>query len=336
MTLAASLPGSHPPRSDSSTVAASIGDLSDTPKYNIKAVSAETGIRAVTLRAWERRYKLLRPQRTHSNYRLYSERDIALLRWVKQHVDSGFSISAAAAEWAEMRRAGKWPMPAVEVPRPTGAPSAAVPAATLAMRLYTALLAHDEASAGPVLSEAFSLYDVRAVALEVMMPCLHAIGDAWERGDIRIATEHFASNYLRGRLLTLFQSQPLNRSGARILVGSAPHEFHDIGGLMLALLLRREGYRVEFLGQDVQVDDLLEYARQERPALICMAAAAEHSARELRRLPAGLATMRPRPLFGFGGPAFNFYPKLRESIPGVFLGETLDAAVQKVHKILRS
>lgn len=314
----------------------SIGKLPDSPKYNIKTVCSETGIRPVTLRAWERRYNLLRPHRTRSNYRLYSERDLALLRWLKQRVDSGLPISTAASELAEMRRTGMWPEPVPQLPRLSPSPSlgaAAAPAA-YAMRLYTALVGHDEVGAAGVLAEAYATHDIPTVCVDVMVPCLVSIGDAWQGGQIRIATEHFASNFLRGRLITLFQAQPMPRTAARILVGCAPTELHDIGGLMLAVLLRREGYRVEFLGQDVHIDDLIEYARLERPALICLSASSESAARELSRVHAGLASMRPRPKFGFGGRVFNLHPVLRQSTPGTFLGETLLEAVTNIRRLL--
>ena len=58
-------------------------DFSEEPKYTIKAVCGQTGIRAVTLRAWERRHELLNPHRSENRYRLYSERDVAILRWIK-------------------------------------------------------------------------------------------------------------------------------------------------------------------------------------------------------------------------------------------------------------
>jgi DNA-binding transcriptional MerR regulator len=314
--------------------AGSISDLSDSPKYNIKAVCLQTGIRPVTLRAWERRYKLLNPHRTRSNYRLYSDRDLAILRWLKNRVDSGLPISTAATELTEMRRLDSWPEPLPLMPPPPPVLREGVAPAHYAARLYKALTAHSESDANAVFTELYALYDVGTVCTDVILPCLITIGDAWQRGQIRITTEHFASNYLRGRVMTLYQSQPMARNAARILVGCAPHELHDIGSLVLALFLRREGYRVEFLGQDVYVDDLLEYARLERPALICLAATSELSARELKRVHAGLVNMRPRPKFGFGGPIFVLKPALCESTPGIYLGDSLPAASARIRQLL--
>jgi len=69
----------------------------DVPLFNTKAVVRETGIAAPTLRAWERRYSILSPERAQNDYRLYSERDIAIIRWLKDRVDAGMSISQAIA-----------------------------------------------------------------------------------------------------------------------------------------------------------------------------------------------------------------------------------------------
>jgi DNA-binding transcriptional MerR regulator len=310
-----------------------IVEFSDKPKHTIKIVCARTGVLAVTLRAWERRYKLLKPRRTSGNYRLYSDRDIALLRWIKSRVEAGTPIGRVADEFHALRRAGRWPEAA---PAPPQAPLAesATPPDVYARRLYAALAAMDEAQAAEVLRQAHALFDLNAICLDILQPCLYDIGEAWYRGEIRIATEHFASQYLRGRLLTLFQAYPMRHRAPRAVVGCAPNEFHDIGSLMLALFLRREGYRVEFIGADVQLEDLSAYARAERPALICLSANSEATARGLRQMDARLAGMRPRPRFAFGGRIFNLKPSLRASIPGLFLGEDAGQAVACVRELL--
>src|SRR5947209_6734015 len=70
---------------------------SDIPLFNTKAVVQQTGVPAPTLRAWERRYTILSPERANNDYRLYSERDVVTIRWLKEHVDAGMSISQAIA-----------------------------------------------------------------------------------------------------------------------------------------------------------------------------------------------------------------------------------------------
>ncbi|MBA2394221.1 MAG: MerR family transcriptional regulator [Ktedonobacteraceae bacterium] len=85
--------------------------FSATPVFNTKAVVQQTGIAAPTLRAWERRYDLLSPERADNDYRLYSERDIALIRWLKARTDSGISISQAISLFRHLNQEHKELMP---------------------------------------------------------------------------------------------------------------------------------------------------------------------------------------------------------------------------------
>ena len=86
-----------------------INDLPDEPKYPVKRISDLTGINPVTLRAWERRYGILKPDRDENRYRLYSDQDLAILRWLINKKNSGVSISTAAANLKDMIVQGIWP-----------------------------------------------------------------------------------------------------------------------------------------------------------------------------------------------------------------------------------
>jgi hypothetical protein len=102
----------------------SIAEFSKDPKYTIKVVSERSGVRTVTLRAWERRYDLLEPERLDNNYRLYSERDIEVIRWITNRLDDGLSISNAVLEYKNLRKNGLWPeaLPSVLPPEPSKIP----------------------------------------------------------------------------------------------------------------------------------------------------------------------------------------------------------------------
>jgi len=308
-------------------------ELSDEPKFTIKAVSAQTGVLPVTLRAWERRHEVLTPHRSDNRYRLYSERDVAILRWIKSRVDEGVSISEAVAELRQMVRAGIWPEVAQDSPQPEMRPNTTQPA-TYAAQLYKALIRHDEVRAGELMREILAGYDLKTLFEAILTPCLVDIGEAWYRGEIRITTEHFASTYLRGKLLALLQSYPLRRNAPYIMLGGAPTEQHEMGSLMLAILLRSQGYRVEYLGPDIPIEDLVDYAKQERPALIILSASMEEAALEMRRLQEKLSRLRSAPIFGYGGRAFNTHPDLCQRVPGIFLGKTLSEATETVNRLL--
>lgn len=312
-----------------------IVDLPDDPKFTIKSVATQTGIRPVTLRAWERRHEVLNPHRADNRYRLYSERDVAILRWLKNRVDEGISISNAVSELRSLTSNNLWPEAIPSAPKQIQAASDKPPA-HYASQLFRALIKHDENRASDLLREAHALFDLMTVCTGVIGPALRDIGEAWYRGEIRITTEHFASAFLRGKLLSLLQAYPSRRSAPLILVGCAPMEQHELGSLMLAVLLRSEGLRIEYLGPDIPVEDLADYAIYEQPAMVILSATSEYSAREMRPMQELLKKTRPTPVFGYGGLAFDLDPKLRKEIPGNFLGSSLQEALDTVKTLLKT
>ena len=310
-----------------------ISEFSEDPKYTIKNVSAQTGILPVTLRAWERRYQVLSPGRSGNRYRLYSDRDVAVLRWLKSRIQNGISISFAVDELLQYTRNGTWPEAV-----PTGilleSSQSNTPPIKYARRLYHLLINFDESGAGELIREIFANYDLRTITIEVFTPCLVEIGEAWNRGEIKITTEHFASAYIRGKLLSLLQAYPAKRNVPFIVIAGAPSEEHEIGALMMAVLLRSEGFRVEFLGTDIPLDDLVYHTRYEKPDMIVLTATTRTAALELKRMQEKLDQLRTVPIFGYGGFAFNLEPDLLNLVPGIFLGKSMDAALNKIKSLL--
>jgi methanogenic corrinoid protein MtbC1 len=288
----------------------------------------------VTLRAWERRHDLLTPFRSDNRYRLYSDRDVAILRWIKNRVDGGVSISNAVNELRSMQKNGVWPEAIPTAPAATITASA-TPPERYASQFYQAILRHDETQAGDLLREAHAIFDLMTIFTQVIIPPLVDIGEAWYRGEIRVTTEHFASSFIRGRLLSLMQAYPSRRNAPYILVGCAPTEQHEIGSLMVAVLLRSTGYRVEYLGPDIPLDDLVDYAGFEHPALICLAASSESAAREMIGLQDRLNRLRPPVLLGYGGRAFDLQPVLRSKVGGNYLGSTLPDSLATIKSMLQ-
>lgn len=308
-------------------------ELSDEPKFTIKTVTTQTGIRAVTIRAWENRYGLLNPQRSENRYRLYSERDVAILRWVKSQVDQGISISNVVKDLKGMLSRGDYPevLPSITTRVRSYQP---VPPEKVANDLFQLLSRHDEAGATEVLKQANAMYDLTTVCVDVIGHTLIAVGDAWHKGEMRITDEHFASRFLQGKLINLLQAYPNRRGAPLILMACAPEEQHEIGCLMMSVLLRHDGYRVEYLGPDLPLDDIVDYAKQEHPAMICMSATMEESAMRLQKMQDKLSKIKPKPIFGYGGQAFIFKPSLRNLIPGVYLGDSVTEGQAIIERLL--
>lgn len=294
---------------------------STTPLFNTKAVVQETGVSAATLRAWERRYGVPEPDRTGSNYRLYSEREIALVRWLKERVDAGLSISQAVELYRRMED-GESVKTTLPTMNRAGNHHTVPGFVDSRKRLIEAFLHFDEQGAEKVLNELFSLYTIEDVLAEVIYPAMVKVGDMWHSGDIGVPTEHFASAYVERKIMTLMNAQPSNHDAPLIVSGCAPHEHHELGILLISLFLRRTGLRVIYLGQNVPFVDLQAALEALRPAMLALSASSEESASELIQIGEMLTHMSaPRPLFAYGGRAFEVNTHLSEQIPyGIYLG----------------
>jgi MerR family transcriptional regulator, light-induced transcriptional regulator len=314
---------------------ASILDFANEAKYNIKAVSQKTEIQSVTIRAWERRYQLLSPKRSENGYRLYSERDIAILGWVKKQVDDGFSISSVVAEFRQAINSKNWPEAVINEKGPLPSRvSVSESAGTLADQFTRALCRIDERMASDIFSEALGSFNLQQLCETILIPTLVEIGSRWERGEVNVSIEHFASYLIEGKLQSIYHSLPLHSSAPKVMVGCGPDELHEIGSLIFAILLRDSGYRVEFLGPDIPLEDLALYAKNEKPRLIILSATLKNSALKLIYFGSLMEEITPRPIFGFGGAVFNSDPGLISQVPGVYLGRTLTDSLAKVKTLV--
>lgn len=320
-----------------------LDEYSTTPLYNIKAVVQSTNISPSTLRAWERRYNMCQPQRSESGYRLYSDRDVAIIRWLKMQVDAGMAISQAVTWLQNLIDLAPTASQAPVLPEPMGGLESARPQRSLELanvsvlqqRLLHALLAYQEDGAEAVLAHAFALYSIEQVGEEVIMPVLVEIGDRWHRGLLSVTREHYATNYLIQRLAALLRTVPNATNTPLIWVGCAPGEQHEIGAMLLSIYLRRVGYTVRYLGQDLPGEDLVAETKLVKPELLLFSATTVEAANKLQSLCEMLANLDPpRPMIGYGGRAFNLRPELRDEIAGVYLGATAVEAVESIGDLL--
>lgn len=309
----------------------------ETPIYTIKTVVQQTGITPTTLRAWERRYGILQPDRTDGGYRLYSDHDIALLRWLKNQVESGINIGRAVALLELKREEAELPTPAPAASgRFRASPEPEVPGIStdtrhtdaIAEELLIGLMAFCETKAGTILSEAFALYPVEIVAEHIIVPALHEAGERWQRGEATIVQTNFVASFLRQRITAMFTAYSQPSSGPLAITGSAPGEWHDIGILLVSLALRRQGWRVLYLGQNVPAAQLLEALPSLKPELVCFSATTvESAARLMTAADAVMQLPHPPARFLFGGRAFDLNAELRQRCPAAYAGRSASEAV---------
>ena len=225
------------------------------PAYlNIAAVAKRTGIPADTLRKWEQRYGVLRPTRSGGGHRRYSDVDVGRVEWLKARLDEGYRISEAAA----MLGGGS-----LEAPKTP---------AKLRDAIYDALLEPDLPRVRSLLDQAFAVQHISRTLTQVIAPLLTRTGEGWASGELTVAQEHVLSAEVRARLDPLAISSGSGVRGAAVLA-CAPGEQHELGLLMLAALMRADGWRVVYLGGDTPVDGAVSMARHVDAVALCISAA---------------------------------------------------------------
>lgn len=285
-------------------------------KYTVAEVEQRSGVPASSLRQWERRYGFPRPQRSRSGYRLYGDNDLRQIETMRSLIADGVPASRAAELVIERGRRTVGPRPAEE----------------LAKELVDALVAVDEVRAGSVLSEAFALHDMEHVLLDIVTPAMVTVGEMWHAGEILVTTEHFATNYIQGRLRALpgLRAGPIH--ARRVVVACAPNERHELGALVLAVLLRRAGVDAVFLGADTPLADLLEMTRVLRPDAVFLSALRPEAVEELKLHRAQLRAMEP--LLVVGGQAFEDAPDAAGELGAVYLGNDVRKVIPQVIALL--
>ncbi|HWD78672.1 MAG TPA: cobalamin B12-binding domain-containing protein [Kribbella sp.] len=263
-------------------------ETSEPGGLRIGALSKRAGVSEHVLRAWETRYGLLSPTRSAGGFRLYSEADVRRVQRMRAYLAGGLSAAEAArAVLAEV--APPAPDPLTVRMALAGGPA----------NLRVALGDLDERAAHAVLDQLFGALTVEAVIRDVLMPYLHELGDRWERGEVSVGQEHFASNVIRSRLAALSTGWGAGH-GPRALLACPPGELHDIALLSFGLVLRRSGWRVVFLGADSPMADVERTAGTLGPDLVMLAASDRARFDAIRPDLARLAQSRSVALAGAG------------------------------------
>lgn len=307
-------------------------DIYRDPIYNLKAVVEATGVTDDALRAWERRYGLPQPQRTEAGHRIYSQRDIDTIRWLVERQEEGLRIGSAVKLWRGLADEEQDPLRAMPAPADSPQLSIGDQVSDLRDEWLSGCLAFDERRAEHALERAFSKHTPEVVCLEIIREGIAEIGRRWYQGQATVQQEHFASQLAMRRIKALMSGTPPPTRRGRILIACPPDEHHVIGPFILALLLRRAGWEVVYLGPNVPLEHMEQTVDDAGPDLVILAAQQLHTAGSLLEVACSL--QHKSVSVAFGGRIFNRLPRLRQRVPGHFLGATLEEAAEAAGSLL--
>lgn len=219
----------------------------------IEAVAQRSGLSQHLIRIWERRYAAVRPVRTESNRRLYSEADVVRLALLNRAVHAGHRISdiATISTPGLEQLVGK-DFPSADVSRAKGKG----PSPDFVELALHAIAQFDSEELGSILSHAdVDLGQARALD-QVVMPLMEKIGEMWKDGDIRVAHEHMATAVIRNHVGALLASMRYPVNAPSVVVATPAGQLHEVGALVVAVAAALEGWRPVFLGSNLPADEI--------------------------------------------------------------------------------
>lgn len=266
-------------------------------KYNIKAVSKLTGIQPGTLRAWERRYRILEPIRNDAGHRLYTDEHIRKLKWLSEKVQQGLTISQAAAilDQHETKMGSSAYVEAAEMSQQEA----------LLDELLQALLRFDEVKAHELINKGYALYTIDYMTIDILAFLLKRMGKMWEEGEITTAHEHFAMSILRSRISMVMHSFSHNRALPKVVAVCGPGEWHEIGLLIFTLFVRRLGYEVVYLGTSLKEGDIFTVINTVKPKFLFFSCTMLDNIAPTVQLANKLKAAYSTIEIGIGGPAMD-------------------------------
>jgi DNA-binding transcriptional MerR regulator len=281
-----------------------------TTGLNIAALAQRTGVAPDTLRKWEQRYAILQPTRTAGGQRRYSERDVARVEWLRERLHEGYRIGEAASLLGSVG--------------PT-------PARSAREHLKGMLDALDDVEPeviGVRLDQAFALLSVEETFEAVLVPLLEAVGDRWQEGAVTTAEEHLVTEAVRSRLSHLLADAGGGVHGVAVLA-CAPGERHELGLMMATIALRRDGWKVVYLGADAPLADALALAEAMSARVLGLSVA---TAAPADALEAGLRAGTPKGVSLVVGGA-GATGALAHTLGAVHAGPALGGAVQTIRAL---
>ncbi|WP_058305863.1 MerR family transcriptional regulator [Gracilibacillus massiliensis] len=274
--------------------------------YGIKKVSDITGISPITLRAWENRYDVIKPERTDGGTRIYTKENVDDLLWViNERTTNKVTVKEAMLRLKEKKEAISPNVESVDLDRF----QPEIDTIFDALKQYHTDLASDR------IHHLLRKYDYELIFHHVFVPILRRVGEHWQNGTLHVAQEHFISHYLQRFMQQYFHQIKLQQEQPpRVIALCPPEELHHIGLLLFSIFLKRRGFAVLFIGENTPIESLIHVIEENEAKLVCFSVTMNEHAISLestiKRIKQNVSTC---PNIVIGGNGVNHLPKTLES-----------------------
>lgn len=290
----------------------------------IRTVSTLTGVNAVTIRAWERRYGLITPQRTPKGHRLYTEQDVQRINAIVELLDQGISVGQVK--------------PLLDQTSSVRFSATSTDNTDIWQhyqdQMLRAIEVFDEPLLDSIYNDALSLYPIDVINQRLTTPLLERLGERWKSQATGVAQEHFFSVYLRNKLGTRIHHITQRGQGPMLLLACLPGEFHEIGLLFFALAAANLGYRILVLGANTPLDQLPAVLEQRPCAGVVLAGASKPARGVLDNELAALVKHMRVPVFVGGNAVIENQNKI-EASGAICLEESISSSLQLIKQTLK-
>ena len=287
------------------------------PGYPIRAVSKLTGLSIDTLRAWERRYHVVEPER-NGRGRSYSEADVQKLRLLRELVDRGYAIGQIAQHTEEELKqvAGRGEKAAVRRSTTVGDTSAAL----TMQAVREAIDKFDSYRADMELSRQAALLSPRDLVHRIVIPLMQMVGEQWQNGAWSVAQEHMTSAIMRNLLGSLVRLYARENAPQKLLFTTPAGEDHEFGILAAAMLAAGGGLRTLYLSTSLPAREIVHAAsKASANVVVCGVKGARDSQAVLRELREVAAAVPPTVELWVGGTESEAVIQEIKAISTVFL-----------------
>jgi MerR family transcriptional regulator, light-induced transcriptional regulator len=253
-------------------------------KYSIKELEKLSGIKAHTIRIWEKRYQIVVPQRTDSNIRSYSDDDLKKIINISLLNNNGVKISKIA-DLTSDQLAKK----VSELTMTTGNLDIHID------QLIVAMVDLEEENFERVLGEMIVRYGFEKTIVEIVYPFLNKIGILWQTNNITPAQEHFISNLIRQKIIVAIDALSLApKTSTRVLLFLPEDELHELGLLFYYYIVKKAGFRTYYFGQMVPYKDVVNICNSHQPKILITAIISSPPASEVQAYLTKLCNEQPQ------------------------------------------